>query len=121
MNIWICHIDHKHGEDYTAHLTEEQAWHTAYAYAKEWWSEYVEDPETPEDSELVDAVNLYFERSSASIDGEYLTIKQLPLAMSNRITADNGNAETEDFTRFSELSFSWRTCYTEVRRKCHAS
>lgn len=39
MKIWLLHITHKHGDNYSAHASREGAEAAMESYCREWWEE----------------------------------------------------------------------------------
>ncbi len=80
QEIWLCHIDHKHGENYTAHATEQKARQAALDYVLENWASY-DEAEDYNGSVLKkmtadQRIELYFERAG-HFGGEWLRIECL--------------------------------------------
>lgn len=73
--VWVLHLHHRHGDDYSAHTTEESAQKTLQAYVGQWWTE-----DGPTDQDLPDdpavAIAEYFENSDDEWYGLVKTVVQ---------------------------------------------
>lgn len=79
--LWVLTIDHKHGDNTSIHLSEEDAKDELYEYVTRWWSEITgsiqrDIPEVPPEDKA-EAVRLYFEGH----DYEYFSISEATITV----------------------------------------
>ncbi len=80
MKIWILNISTKYGNNYSAHLTLEQAQENLYGYVKEYWDDgLTEQYGTVEILTKEETIDAYFDAWGSALDPEYYELESLEL------------------------------------------
>lgn len=64
--IWLLTIEHKHGEEQSAHLTEDAAKDALHAYVQEWWEKDGPGGDIPTDRDTVIIAYFYGDKAAES-------------------------------------------------------
>lgn len=80
MNIWILRIDHKHGENISAHTTEKLAEKELYTYIRDNWDDGLDEQyDLLENLTPKQATEHYFECHANCLDPETYILEMLPI------------------------------------------
>lgn len=77
--VWLLSIEHRHGVNYSAHITESGAERGLLSHVAEWWDDEMQrrlgDDLPPMPEEPQEAIAAYF----AEIEDEFWTIEEIPV------------------------------------------
>lgn len=81
MMLWILHISHAHGDDYSLHLSADDAEKCLHAYCLEQWDEGLsEQYGTPDELSRDDCIEAYFDAWHRALDPETYMLEPCELA-----------------------------------------